>query len=236
MLIPFAIVAVFVGVRADTVCPQTSTVVWIEDKTDCSTFFMCYQGRHFKYICPSGLVWAPDSRMCVKKGSPEDKCTTPVTARQPCVSGVKARESQQDNCAKYYECGVSRTAGSSTPTLMECPYPLLFDEQKERCEFPEVVKCDQRKEPTDPCEYDVNRCDESADCPPCYVRFPSCKGLPEGLNPWKGKEWTPHFTVCKKERVVYSGTCTPTDSGQQRMFNPDERTCVEPKILTFSQP
>lgn len=79
--------------------------------------------------------------------------TAPAQYQRPCTSGADVRESHRENCAKYYECGVIRLAGIMDPTLMECPYPLLFNDETTRCEFPESVKCNGRNEPTDPCKY-----------------------------------------------------------------------------------
>uniref|UniRef100_A0A8W8LYV4 Chitin-binding type-2 domain-containing protein n=2 Tax=Magallana gigas TaxID=29159 RepID=A0A8W8LYV4_MAGGI len=88
-----------------------------------------------------------------------------------------------------------------------------------------VVSCGQRFEPKTHCEYDKYLC-QHAHCPPCFLRHPSCHGLPEGLNPWPGKEGTPFFLVCRDGRVRYSGQCPDTPTSHQ-MFDPYKNVCVE---------
>lgn len=79
-----------------------------------------------------------------------------VEERKPCV-GQMLRDIHPGSCAKYYECQTTRASLYATPFPRECPYPLLFDSIKERCEFPESVGCNGRMEPTDPCKHNDNK-------------------------------------------------------------------------------
>jgi len=80
-------------------------------------------------------------------------------------------------------------------------------------------------------EYDANRCSDG-NCEPCYLSHASCKGMPDGLNPWVGKEWTPEYAVCRKERVVYTGRCGIDERGMQKLFDPENRECIKKIILS----
>ncbi|KAK3103772.1 hypothetical protein FSP39_021759 [Pinctada imbricata] len=153
--------------------------------------------------------------------------------RDDCIPGM-ARAAHKDNCAQYFDC-ISKRSGGKTdqePLLMECPYPLMFDEDSSSCQFPKKVKCGNKWTPTDPCEYSQNQC-RSAQCVPCNLRFPTCKGLPDGLHPWTGKEWTPNYIVCEHERVMYSGMCELDMKGKRKLFNPDQKSCMERIIIQF---
>lgn len=80
-------------------------------------------------------------------------------------------------------------------------------------------------------EYDVNKCIKSIQCIPCRERFPSCNGKPDGLNAWEGKEWTPTYTVCKNERVLYTDECKGIKD-KPEIFDPHKKKCVEQIIIT----
>ena len=57
------------------------------------------------------------------------------------------------------------------------------------------------------------------------VRFPSCKGLPDGLNPWVGREYSPFFVLCEQQRPLYHGQCDNSKGTQ--LFDPVKRVCTE---------
>ena len=70
-------------------------------------------------------------------------------------------------------------------------------------------------------DYEENHCRSSMGCIPCHVRFPSCKGLPNGLNPWVGREGSPYYAVCSNERVVYHDMCD--FENKKEIFHPLKR-------------
>lgn len=41
-----------------------------------------------------------------------------------------------NDCSKYYECG-----GQGEVFIKTCPYPLLFNEKEDKCDWPELVGC-----------------------------------------------------------------------------------------------
>ena len=74
-------------------------------------------------------------------------------------------------------------------------------------------------------DYVMNQCQGRAHCIPCNVRFPSCKDLPDGLNPWVGREYSPFFVLCEKQRPLYHGQCDNSKGTQ--LFDPVKRVCTE---------
>ncbi|KAI8777160.1 CAunnamed protein product [Biomphalaria glabrata] len=134
-----------------------------------------------------------------------------------------------DNCAWYINCTSVPDAAMMTyfnGYVSECPYPQLFSHVTLQCEDFNNVQCLERFEPKSPCEYRVNKCHESSHCVPCWVRYASCRGLNEGLNPWEGMEWEPFFVECHKERTVFQGMC---DSSA--VFSPTTRACETPMSI-----
>ncbi|CAL1533873.1 unnamed protein product, partial [Lymnaea stagnalis] len=134
-----------------------------------------------------------------------------------------------DNCAWYVNCSLTPDAAMMTffsGYALECPYPQLFSDVTLQCEDFKDVQCNGRFEPKSPCDYRANRCHESSHCVPCWVRYASCRGLNEGLNPWEGMEWERFFVECHKERTVFQGLC---DSSA--VFSPITRACETPMSI-----
>ncbi|BFZ01380.1 hypothetical protein BsWGS_04419 [Bradybaena similaris] len=134
-----------------------------------------------------------------------------------------------DSCSWYVNCSMTPDAVMSRyfdGYVMECPYPQLFSSVTSQCEDFNHVDCQSRFEPKSPCEYRANKCRESSHCIPCWVRYASCRGLSEGLNPWKGMEWQPFFVECHKERTVFQGQCQSS-----AVFSPITRACETPMSI-----
>ena len=45
---------------------------------------------------------------------------------------------------------------------------------------------------------------------PCYVYYPSCKGLSDGRNVYQHRNWSTYYAECKDQRLVGTGQC-PTN-------------------------
>ncbi|XP_071083539.1 uncharacterized protein [Haliotis cracherodii] len=197
-------------------CPSTPEVKLLEDPDDCAVFHFCFSGQRLTFSCEQ-RVWNAITNSCVEQGTTKDRFKQRVNG---CFNKV-AKIAKGDNCAQYYDCSLN--ASNMVDRKRECPYPFLFDAQSATCRDHSEVKCGERKEPKDPCDYDVNMC-QSAMCLPCIERFPSCTGLPDGLNPWIGREGSPYYVVCRGERVVYSGHCGSLLGLQ--MFDATKKSCV----------
>ncbi|OWF42967.1 uncharacterized protein LOC110460386 [Mizuhopecten yessoensis] len=208
--------------RADNICQGNTGIQWIADPDDCSVFYLCFNSASYKYMCPINSVRDFITKACVPKGSTYDTCTKKEAA--VCLPDDGFKPHPTGNCAKYVDCEMMMTRASDVRSATkECDYPLLFDEASGRCQIPETADCGTRSVPKNPCDYEVNQC-KQGHCIPCYIRFPSCNELPDGMNAWNGRENTPFFVVCKNERVVYHGQCPKKDRIQ--LFDPKERVCV----------
>ncbi|XP_052083108.1 uncharacterized protein LOC127720521 [Mytilus californianus] len=75
-------------------------------------------------------------------------------------------------------------------------------------------------------DYLKNQC-RSSHCVPCHIRFATCRGLPDGLHQWRGRELTSYFIVCQSQRVTFHGRCQSTTPGQYMVFSPKLKTCVD---------
>ncbi|XP_061179340.1 uncharacterized protein LOC133187964 [Saccostrea echinata] len=204
---------------------KTDSDFWV-DPEDCSKFYILRDGKEFLFKCPEDYVINSATRLCVPKGSTQDTCLKTLQKTQGvCSLTSHEKLANAENCAKYYDCD-TKVSSVGEAEVKECPYPLLFDENSQRCHHYSTVQCGTRYEPKDACEYEENQC-KSAHCIPCYMRFPSCKGSPDGLNPWKGKEGSPEFVVCKDERVVFQGGCQRNSDVKQRIFSPKYKICVD---------
>ncbi|XP_060066265.1 uncharacterized protein LOC132546564 [Ylistrum balloti] len=200
-------------------CESSTGVQWKKDQDDCSVFYLCYNGRKTRYYCPENMVTDPNSQSCVPRGSTLDKCSGKGKPVPQCNAALK------ESCARYIACPVPKETGTPViPEVQECPYPLLYDEESQRCAYPETVKCGDRTEPKDPCDYKANQC-QGPNCVPCSDRHPGCSGRPDGLNVWSGREKTPYFVVCRGERVVYQGLCPQGNKGQ--IFDPEIKGCAD---------
>ena len=72
-------------------------------------------------------------------------------------------------------------------------------------------------------EYQRNLCTPgSPGCTPCPQRLFSCIGLPDGHNAIEGKQWTPDYITCHRNRTM------STDKCNQGVFDPNKRQCEIP--------
>ena len=90
-------------------------------------------------------------------------------------------------------------------------------------------------------DYKVNQCEGHAGCVPCHVRFPSCRGLQDGLNAWSGRQGSPSYVTCHQQRVVASAMCK--QEGAVAIFDAERRECVkkeevveEPEVPQLPRP
>ncbi|XP_052231419.1 uncharacterized protein LOC127844910 isoform X4 [Dreissena polymorpha] len=202
-----------------------SAITWRRSSDDCSTAVMCLLGRRVTYTCPDGMVIGAGLTDCVPIGSKLDDCSTVDNGKRtsPCKPGTT--EPDVSNCAKYSEC-VQLPSGNATMETRECPYPLLFDKKSGKCEpFKDIVCTIGQTVPKSPCDYEANQCSGASHCVPCSVRHASCSGLPDGLNAWAGREWSPYYVTCDEERVTLQMECKGDKITS--VFHPVKRECVE---------
>ncbi|XP_076110871.1 uncharacterized protein LOC143079419 [Mytilus galloprovincialis] len=143
-----------------------------------------------------------------------------------CPPGDVGRHAHPTRCAQFYDCDKTMAVEWWGQNLRECPYPEVFNESTHECDSIAAVRCNSRQQPMDPCDYLKNQC-RSAHCVPCHIRFATCRGLPDGLHQWRGRELTSYFIVCQSQRVTFHGRCQSTTPGQYMVFSPMLKTCVD---------
>nr|KAG5706508.1 hypothetical protein BaRGS_028679 [Batillaria attramentaria] len=127
-------------------------------------------------------------------------------------------------CHWYFNCTVAaleNLGGHLSALEEECRYPQLFDTVTRRCREFINVRCGDRFEPVDPCEYDANQC-RGANCVPCKHRYGSCRGRQNGIYPFHTERWTPTFITCYQQRNIAQDDCQPPTP----IFSPVNRDCV----------
>ncbi|XP_041379702.1 uncharacterized protein LOC121392632 [Gigantopelta aegis] len=130
-------------------------------------------------------------------------------------------------CELYYDCANSKPHGTSMASwetyeaVCSSYKDQLFNNDTKRCEHYSMVECGNRFEPIYRCDYRL----EGYPRIPCNVYNPSCKGRPDGLNPWVPRYESPYFVVCKSNRTVYQGMCY-FYNGYAFIFDVKLRTCV----------
>ncbi|KAK3604442.1 hypothetical protein CHS0354_031745 [Potamilus streckersoni] len=207
-------------------------------KDDCTGFYLCNWGHTVEMPdCPAGSVFSVSGHSCVPIGSPYDDCKKskqkmnqstkqPDTIQELCRAGADIIPHPTE-CQLYYNCSMwyNEVPRFFEQHLQECPYPLLFSTTTHRCEHFLRVQCGARTVRKSACDYRQNQCGTSH-CIPCSLSFPSCEGLPDGLNAHQQKLWTPFFAVCYKERLIHQGRCPSDSKGRPLIFSPEMRQCV----------
>ncbi|XP_052818505.1 uncharacterized protein LOC128244548 [Mya arenaria] len=201
------------------------SLTWRRTPEDCASAFICLLGRTVTYSCPEGFVIGAGNPVCVPVGSEWDDCkfysSLDIKITPTCKPGSTAPD--MSNCAKFAEC-IELPDGNASMVTRECPYPLLYKADSGKCESFKDASCEKDQIiPKSPCDYDANQC-TSAHCIPCHVQHPTCTGLPDGMNAWVGREWSPFYVVCDEERVTLQAECKTEK--QTSVFHPTEKQCV----------
>ncbi|XP_069141994.1 uncharacterized protein [Argopecten irradians] len=224
--------------EATPICPDDS-VRYVTD-AGCRNVWRCVWGQVSNnpvFTCGQNMVFNEALRMCVWKGEKHDDCSTStVTTTKPpvptsdhtrhtrCVDGSPA-EAHETECQLFYDCAIQATSDdtkgqpSDGAIVRECEYPLLFSDVTKKCEIFLEVNCGGRREPVDSCDYLKSRdCQSSEACPPCPMRFPSCKGLSNGPHSDVITSNPSNFIVCYNDRLVAQGNCENDRFGEKMIF------------------
>ncbi|XP_069104084.1 LOW QUALITY PROTEIN: uncharacterized protein [Argopecten irradians] len=176
-------------------------------------YIVCRDDRTLSQEACANGYYDDAARICTLKFDPADP--EPYCAIKP--NDLVANEML---CSQYYDC--SKPGSAYGRNLHECQYPLLFSRTTKSCQDFSTVDCDTRFEPIQPCEYLQNKCvptPGSAACVPCAERLPPCIGRPDGNNTFPGRENTPYFITCFKNRTIFVRTC------EQGYFDPISKMC-----------
>ncbi|XP_071165551.1 uncharacterized protein [Mytilus edulis] len=146
----------------------------------------------------------------------------PPIGSGPCAGNPLAIQQDPDNCARYYNCSQRITFQGLNSFQAECPYPQLFDTTLGYCnDFP-AVTCGRRFEAMSPCDYVTTRnsCQGESCAIPCEERSPSCVGMADGNNTFPGRELTPFYMTCLRNRTLSVGIC------KYGVYDPTKKYCT----------
>ncbi|XP_062614311.1 uncharacterized protein LOC134276045 [Saccostrea cucullata] len=163
-----------------------------------SKYFQCYKNRTIDILNCNGY-FDPSAKKCVDKILPEN-------VNGFCKYHPSSRLPSWINCAQYYDCSMRDSIYQ--PYLHECTYPQLFSLATLQCEDFHHISCGVRTEPMTPCQYLQNQCSVGdSNCIPCPARLPSCLTLPDGVNPYPGKQHSTNYILCDRNRTLSVETC-----------------------------
>lgn len=212
-------------------CTQRLADDYRADEYDCRRFYVCSLGRLLSFTCNVSSVFDERTKSCVPAYSSYDTCSNQMAIKQICRAGGPGQVAHPTQCAQYYDCGAGQI--QSHPglgvQLRECPHPLIFSAVEKKCVVSAPGICGLRLEPLDQCDYKVNQCEGHADCVPCSLRFPTCRGRPDGANAWFGRERSPYSVLCQQQRVVGTEMCE--QKGAIYLFDDRSKTCVKEEQL-----
>ena len=79
-------------------------------------------------------------------------------------------------------------------------------------------------------DYIRNQCQRSH-CIPCYIRYPSCKDLSNGIHANENKLWSPFHITCYNQRLVSEARCPVDSEGRTQLFHPGLNECVSLDLI-----
>ncbi|XP_033746358.1 uncharacterized protein LOC117331637 [Pecten maximus] len=217
------------------ICAEDS-VSYVTD-AGCRNVWRCVGGRLSSkpvFTCGSNMVFSEVLSMCVWQGREHDDCSSStVTSDKPpvptdhtehtmCVAGSAAAPHESE-CHLFYDCSNQSTSNDTKVQpgiiIRECEYPKLFSGITKMCENFLDVHCGSRREPIDKCDYlGSSECNSSEVCPPCAMRYPSCKDQTNGPHADVITSDPSSYLVCFKDRLVARGNCENDRFGEKMVF------------------
>lgn len=212
-------------------------------KLDCTGYYLCVYGNPVEMPnCPPGSVFSTSAHVCVPENSIYDDCKKGTVTVEPVIpvipdAGPLSIEEQcklyggiiphPSECQAFYNCSLiyEYVPRFYEQHLQECEYPKLFNIDTKQCKHFENVKCVNRKEYKNACDYRRNQCAYSH-CIPCNVRYSNCEGLSDGQHAHLVKTWSPYYVMCYRERMISEHTCQHDQNGRTQLFHPELNECV----------
>ncbi|KAK3589928.1 hypothetical protein CHS0354_034946 [Potamilus streckersoni] len=175
-------------------------------------YIVCQDERTVEKLSCGAATFQSLSRTCALTLDPKN-------AARYCTANPGSKIENPENCAQYFDC--SRPNSPIGPFKHECPYPSLFSIPDMACKDFMQVTCGSRREPKSPCDYAANTCvGKGPECQPCENRFVTCEGRPDGNNTYPGRELTPFYASCFRNRTLTIYSCTTG------FFDPLKRVCT----------
>ncbi|CAF1015050.1 unnamed protein product [Adineta steineri] len=189
-------------------CEKRDKPYFLPHKSDTSKFYVCVKGQLFLLNCPTNYRFDSEIDQCIRKiieNEIEEKPKKPILIPH------------ETNCGWYY---VSRIE-TGERILNSCPMPQLFDISLLECKNYTEVKCKDRFEPKDACDYQIR---SSAHAYPCSY-LPSCKNRVDGLYPDRLRDCRMYFR-CTSERSSESYSCAQNTLPLGERFSFEEQRCL----------
>ncbi|UJR33061.1 hypothetical protein I4U23_020520 [Adineta vaga] len=190
-------------------CEQRDKPYFLPHKSNNSQFYVCVKGQLFLLNCPMDHRFDKELDQCVRKtieNEIEQKPNIPILIPH------------ETNCGWYY---VQRNGTTGERVLNHCPMPQLFDIATLECKNYTEVKCQDRFEPKDACDYQIR---SSAHSYPCSY-IPSCKTRLDGLYPDRLRDCRMYFR-CTSERSSESFSCSQNTLPLGERFSFEEQRCL----------
>jgi len=173
------------------------------------------------------------------------KTKAPVVTRSPTLAAATTTEVfGADNCppsgtyifASPQGCHIYVRCYDGLREVQTCPYPKFFDESSLMCKNWRQVKCGNRPEAKEPCEYRIGAPGEIR-APPCWLT-PTCKNKTNSMYADMRRNCR-SFYRCEEGRTMESKQCEPesetssTMTAFGMMFSEKSKKCEDAMLVQF---
>ncbi|KAJ8718588.1 hypothetical protein PYW08_002825 [Mythimna loreyi] len=133
--------------QAPTICAGDGSEGVLVAHENCDQYYICSGGVPVSRPCNDGLLYNPNNQRCdwpsnVVCGDrivPDDCACNPRNAPALCAKpGSQGKLVAHENCFQFYICS------NSVPVPQTCPASLLYNPDKEFCDWPQNVNCGSR--------------------------------------------------------------------------------------------
>ncbi|XP_076315203.1 uncharacterized protein LOC143227818 isoform X3 [Tachypleus tridentatus] len=162
----------------------------MEDKEDCSRYYVCEAGRSYHAKCGEGLLFEPSLKNCVLEKDATCKINKFVC---PTPNGMFKND---ENCSTFWICS------NGIGTLHNCPAGLHWSHVLKRCEWPCVAQCDSSIPvcPTSTTSAEPTTKDPICPCPECISLNPfDCQSYFKCKNGLRVKMYCPEDLYFNQE-------------------------------------
>nr|AGC94490.1 peritrophin-like protein [Spodoptera litura] len=155
--------------QAPAICAAEGSDGVLVAHENCNQFYKCYRGEPAALDCPQNLLYNPEKEYCdwewnvdcsnrikpddIIGGNPnEDKDPDQESggnsdpSQAPAICAAEGSDGvlvAHENCNQFYKCF------GGEPAVLDCPPNLLYNPEREYCDWPENVDCSNRIKPDD---------------------------------------------------------------------------------------
>nr|AAP33177.1 peritrophin 1 [Mamestra configurata] len=133
--------------QAPTICAGNGSEGVLVAHENCDQYYICSGGVPVSRPCNDGLLYNPYNQRCdwpsnVVCGDrivPDDCACNPRNAPALCAKpGSQGKLVAHENCNQFYICS------NSVPVSQTCPASLVYNPDREFCDWPQNVNCENR--------------------------------------------------------------------------------------------